>query len=86
MKFQLSVVNGFYSPREHHQVEILKSLGFQFQPLLGEMSRQYNVCVDRELLPTIEIHTLEELMALVRKVQCEVIVDESEIRIYNGHE
>ncbi len=83
MKFELSTSGMFYSDKE--QVEGLKELGFTFEPSRSFTKRDRGVddyVISGE--PTIEIETLEELVAFSERWG-EIIVEKDSIEIYDNY-
>ena len=92
MKFVLTTTEITYTDWiEKHikQVPILKELGFEFVH-----DRSFNHWTDGRAVNTYRIHGtpitevvyLKELVDLSNKLDCELIIKEGGIRIYNGYE
>lgn len=86
MKFQVGTVKTLYNS-EDDAAEILRleSLGFKFEP---RDIKTIIVWADRVICPGIiemDFSSLEDLMAFIKGIGEEVILNEGTIRIYNGH-
>lgn len=84
MKFRLSVSKYFYNKKnDAKEIARLESIGFKFSPDTGEFADKDALSVD-DFNPSVDIETLEDMMAIVKK-QGTVVLSMEEISIYNGY-
>lgn len=84
MKFRIICLNCLKIEKEE-ELEYFEKLGFEFEPYEGHFISRTEI-YDNGIV-FIEINNLEEIEALSKKADCELIVNfkEKSITIYNGY-
>lgn len=96
MKFKVTLAGGFFATTDaspvDKQMTALQDLGFRFEEKPRSVMRGRTVpgfrefgLVDDQQGVEMEIATLEDLLALVDKVGCELLVDRGAIIVANDH-
>ena len=75
MEFKLSTRGFFYN--EKKEMELLETLGFKFK-----FYKNNNFIIKGT--PIININSLEELIELSKKFNCQIIVSDKRIEIYDN--
>lgn len=87
LTFKLRTTGYFYDNYSSH-IEMLKSLGFEFDPpkeegLHGWSATRYT---KKDIEPEIEIETLDDLLALRERVRTDIILCENNVlEIYDDY-